>query len=183
MLIFIILIKTIIISNIYYMSIWLFHIFLAFEIIKSQDIISSFIESVMFKGIVKKIYNLLNSKYYFDVVYNNYVISKGFNIGYTISTLFDRGIIELVGPKGLSNTIFNLAKDLSKLDTGLITTYALYITIGLLFFLSVILASFILEGNVNEVIKLSIILIFSMFLSFPLQSSSQSKIKLNNNFK
>lgn len=128
---------------------------------------------------MKKIYNLLNSKYYFDVIYNKFIISKGFNTGYTISKFIDRGIIELVGPKGLSNSLFNLAKDISKLDTGLITTYALYITIGLLFFLTIIFSTFILGGDVNEVIKLSIILIFSMFFSFPNLNDTKDNSRIN----
>jgi NADH-ubiquinone oxidoreductase chain 5 len=137
-----------------------------------KEIISSLIENPMFNGISKKIYNLLNSKYYFDVLYNNYLIGKGFKIGYAISKELDRGVIELIGPKGLSNSIIKFGKSISSLDTGIITTYALYITIGLLFFLFIIFSSILFDGNVNEMTKLSIILIFAMFIT-PLSLNSK----------
>jgi NADH-ubiquinone oxidoreductase chain 5 len=127
--------------------------------IKAPEIIISLTET----SIGKKLYTLFNSKYYFDVIYNNYVFSNGFKLGYSISKLIDRGVIELVGPYGLSNSIFKLAKDIAKLDSGVITTYALYITIGFLFFLFVLFTNLILDQNINEIIRLFIILSFSIF--------------------
>ncbi|MDV2583764.1 hypothetical protein, partial [Alkalibacillus haloalkaliphilus] len=72
------------------------------------------------------------------VIYNNYIFSNGFKLGFSSSKQIDRGVIELVGPYGLSNSIFTLAKDISKLDSGVITTYELYITMGFIFFLFVL---------------------------------------------
>jgi|ERR1700761_1628823 NADH-ubiquinone oxidoreductase chain 5 len=131
--------------------------------LKAPEIILSLTETSM----GKKLYTFLNSKYYFDVIYNNYVFSNGFKLGYSISKLIDRGVIELVGPFGLSNSIFKLAKDISKLDSGVITTYALYITIGFIFFLCVLFSYLLLNQNINESICLIIILSYSIFsLSF-----------------
>lgn len=131
--------------------------------LKAPEIILSLTET----SIGKKLYTFLNSKYYFDVIYNNYVFSNGFKLGYSISKLIDRGVIELVGPFGLSNSIFKLAKDISKLDSGVITTYALYITIGFIFFLCVLFSYLLLNQNINESICLIIILSYSIFsLSF-----------------
>jgi len=127
--------------------------------LKTPEIILSLTET----SIGKKLYTLFNSKYYFDVIYNNYIFSNGFKFGYSISKLIDRGVIELVGPFGLSNSIYKLAKDISKLDSGVITTYALYITIGFIFFLFVLFSYLILDQNINESIRLIIILSFSIF--------------------
>lgn len=85
-------------------------------------------------SVLKKLYSFFNGKYYFDIVYNNFIVSKGFNFSYIVSKEIDRGIIEFLGPNGLSNVAYNIGKNISKLDTGIITTYALYITISLLFF-------------------------------------------------
>ena len=38
----------------------------------------------------------------------------------------------MVGPYGLSHSVYTTAKNISKLDTGVITTYATYIGIGAL---------------------------------------------------
>ena len=37
-----------------------------------------------------------------------------------------------MGPYGLSNVLFNTGKNISKLDTGIVTSYALYIVLGLI---------------------------------------------------
>lgn len=79
-----------------------------------------------------KTYTFLNGKYLIDNLYNNYVITGGLKLGFTISKLLDKGIIELVGPYGLTEGSYSASRSLSKLDTGVITTYALYITLGLI---------------------------------------------------
>ena len=49
----------------------------------------------------KKIYGFLNGKYYFDVIYNHFIVEQGLQLGYKISKEIDRGAIELLGPYGL----------------------------------------------------------------------------------
>jgi NADH-ubiquinone oxidoreductase chain 5 len=80
----------------------------------------------------KNIYAFLNGKYFFDVIYNHFFIQRGLSLGYNISKEIDRGAIEFLGPYGLSNYFYNAGKNLAKLDTGVITTYSLYITIALI---------------------------------------------------
>lgn len=77
-------------------------------------------------------YTFLNSKYLLDNLYNNYLISGGLKLGYIISKLLDKGFIEFIGPFGLTEGSYSASRNLSKLDTGVITTYALYITLGLI---------------------------------------------------
>ena len=80
----------------------------------------------------RNIYAFLNGKYYFDVIYNHFFIITALNLGYNISKDFERGAIELLGPYGLSSYFINAGKNLGKLDTGVITTYSLYITLALI---------------------------------------------------
>jgi NADH-ubiquinone oxidoreductase chain 5 len=98
----------------------------------------------------RKIYSFLNAKYYFDIIYNNYIISKGLEYGYTISKLFDRGIVEMVGPYGLSVSIYKTANNISKLDSGIITTYALYIVLSLVSFLFIIFSSVLMGESILD---------------------------------
>ena len=44
----------------------------------------------------------------------------------------EKGVFEIIGPYGISNVLFNTGKIISKLDTGIITSYALYIVLGLI---------------------------------------------------
>jgi NADH-ubiquinone oxidoreductase chain 5 len=100
-------------------------------------------------SIGKSLYTFLNGKYFFDTIYNQYFITNGFKLGYTISKEIDRGAIEFLGPYGLSNYFNNTGKNLAKLDTGIITTYSLYITLGLLALLFLVFAPlfFNIYGN------------------------------------
>ena len=54
--------------------------------------------------------------------------------GQTVKSL-DKGSVELLGPYGLEIGLVKLSISLSKLDSGVITTYALYILIGLISYL------------------------------------------------
>lgn len=94
----------------------------------------------------RNIYAFLNGKYYFDVIYNHFIFQAGFNLGYSISKEIDRGAIELLGPYGLSNYFYNAGKNLSNLDTGVITTYSLYITIALISLLFILFSPLILNN-------------------------------------
>ena len=112
----------------------------------------------------RKIYTFLNGKYLFDVVYNNYIIGVGLKLGYTFSKVLDRGVIELVGPYGLANTLTNTGVNISKLDTGVVTTYSLYITLGLLSLLFLVFAPILLDTSLLSEIRLIIIYLGALFL-------------------
>lgn len=111
----------------------------------------------------KKIYIFLNGKYYFDVIYNHYIISVGLQIGYSISKYLDRGVIELIGPYGLSIYSSKLAQNISKLDDGKITTYGLYMIIGLIILIFISFSTLLFENNLIEP-RLIIILFLAIFL-------------------
>ncbi|HEY0403374.1 MAG TPA: NADH-quinone oxidoreductase subunit L [Blastococcus sp.] len=134
----------------------------------------------------RNIYAFLNGKYYFDVIYNHFIFQAGFNLGYSISKELDRGAIEFLGPYGLSNYFYNAGKNLSKLDTGVITTYSLYITIALISLLFILFSPLILNNysqlsetssnylNSLEEIRLFIIYITSALIVFSPTSPSPS---------
>jgi len=111
----------------------------------------------------KSIYTFLNGKYFFDTIYNQYIVTNGLKLGYTISKEIDRGAIELLGPYGLSNYLNNTGKNLAKLDTGIITTYSLYITLGLLALLFLVFAPLFFNTYNLEEFRLFIIYFASAF--------------------
>src|SRR6266702_4170149 len=112
----------------------------------------------------QKIYTFFNGKYFFDIIYNNYIINKGLELGYTISKVLDRGIIEMVGPYGLSQTLTNTGKNISKLDTGVITTYSIYITLSLLSLIFLIFSPIFIDTSLLNEIRLFIIYIAVLFI-------------------
>jgi NADH-ubiquinone oxidoreductase chain 5 len=116
-------------------------------------------------SIGRKIYTFLNGKYFFDIIYNHYIVQGGLQIGYVISKILDRGIIELVGPYGLSSTLTKTGKNIAKLDTGIITTYSLYITLGILSLIFVVFAHILIDAPLLSEIRLIIIYFSALILS------------------
>jgi len=64
-----------------------------------------FVNNIIDTKLGRKMYTFLNGKYLFDIIYNHYIISFGLNLGYIISKVLDRGVMELVGPYGLSSAL------------------------------------------------------------------------------
>lgn len=112
----------------------------------------------------RKVYTFLNGKYLFDVIYNHYFVEGGLHLGYNISKVLDRGVIELVGPYGLSNSLTNTGINIAKLDTGVVTTYSLYITLGLLSLLFLVFAPILMDTSLLGEIRLIIIYISTLIL-------------------
>ena len=110
-----------------------------------------------------KLYTFLNSKYFFDVIYNNYIITKGFKLGYKVSEELDKGVIELVGPYGLSNLLSETAKNIAKLDTGLIPSYIIYIISGFMFLILFTFAPLVLNYSYADSILLLILYIPTLY--------------------
>jgi len=127
---------------------------------KSPEFIINLTESKLGQNL----YSFLNGKYYFDVLYNHFIVSAGLQTGYKISKEIDRGTIELLGPYGLTNFFINTGINIAKLDTGIITTYALYITIGLLSLLFLIFAPVLIDTSMFSELRLIIIYFASLIL-------------------
>ena len=110
------------------------------------------------------IYTFLSNKYLIDIIYNNYIIQGGLQIGYSISKILDRGIIELIGPFGLSSIVKNTGDNIAKLDTGIVTNYALYIVLGLITLVFLLFAPILLNSSLLTEIRLIIIYLPTLFL-------------------
>ena len=123
--------------------------------------ITTISEASNYFAFIKKVYSFFNSKYYFDVLYNHFFVNKGLQLGYKISKEIDRGSIELFGPFGLSNNFYNAGKNIAKLDTGIITTYSLYITIGLLSLILLVFTPMLMDSTVFIEMRLFIIYLVS----------------------
>jgi len=80
-------------------------------------------------------------------------------LGGQSTKILDKGSVEYLGPYGLEVGLTYVGKILSKLDSGLITTYALYILSGLILYVCV-LNSMI----TNELILIGFISLFFIIL-------------------
>jgi NADH dehydrogenase subunit 5 len=82
--------------------------------------------------LARKFYLFLNAKFLFDILYNKYIISEGLNLGFKVFKSLDKGLVENIGPFGLANVFYKTSNNISKADTGVVTTYSLYICLGIL---------------------------------------------------
>jgi NADH-ubiquinone oxidoreductase chain 5 len=72
---------------------------------------------------------------FIELFYNKFVSGLILNLGSQTTKVIDKGSIEYVGPYGLEIGLLYISNKLSKLDTGIITSYALFILSGLIIYL------------------------------------------------
>ena len=89
------------------------------------------------------LFSFFNQRFFIELFYNNYITGTVLALGGQTTKIIDRGTVELIGPFGLEKGSIHLARNISRLDTGIVTSYALYILIGLVFYILVSYMSFI----------------------------------------
>ena len=80
-------------------------------------------------------FSFFNQRFFIELLYNKYVTSLVLKLGGQTTKILDKGSVELLGPFGLEKGLLYLSKSISTLDTVIITSYALYILIGLIFYI------------------------------------------------
>ena len=83
------------------------------------------------------IFSFFNKRFLIELFYNKYVTDLVLKLGGQTTKVIDKGSVELLGPFGLEKGLINLSKSIASLDTGVVTSYALYILIGLIFYILV----------------------------------------------
>ena len=84
------------------------------------------------------LFSFLNQRFAVEMLYNKYVSGIVLKLGGQTSKEMDKGIIEKFGPYGLQKKTLDISESINKLSTGVVTSYALYILVSLLFYISVI---------------------------------------------
>ena len=89
------------------------------------------------------IFSFFNLRFLVEILYNKFITRFIFKLGGQTTKVLDKGSIELIGPHGLEIGLVSLSKKLSSLDTGVITSYALYILISLILYMLIPYISYI----------------------------------------
>lgn len=86
-----------------------------------------------FNLIFFKVYSFLSKKWYFDLLYNKYIVSFFFKVSYFVTFKYiDRGVLEYLGPLGLVRAFNSLSNNLSKLQSGYVFHYIFLIILSLI---------------------------------------------------
>ena len=102
------------------------------------------------------LFGFFNQRFLVELFYNRYITGLVLTLGGHTTKILDKGSIELVGPFGLEKGLLILSKNIASLETGVVTTYALYILTGLIFY---ILIPFL---NITDA-SLLIVILFALF--------------------
>jgi len=100
---------------------------------------SNFLVSLKLSFIGKSLYNFLNRKWFWDKVYNEQITQKALFFGYHTSfKVIDRGLIEMLGPFGISNLIHKKSIYFKELNTGVLYHYAFFMLVGVIFMITMV---------------------------------------------
>jgi NADH-ubiquinone oxidoreductase chain 5 len=139
--------------------------------LSTAGMISSFIFYNFFKSFLfnikknrffKNLYNFLNKKWFFDKIYTEFINQNLFDFSYKSSyKLIDRGIIEILGPMGLTNLLMKTSLTFHRLQSGFIYHYTFSILVTSLILLS--LRQFWSVFGFIVDVKIFMVLFFSVF--------------------
>ena len=126
------------------------------------------------------IFGFFNQRFLIELFYNKYVTGLVFKLGGQTTKVIDKGSVELLGPYGLEKGLINLSRSIVSLDTGVITSYALYILIGLIFYILIPYLS-LFDNSLLLLIILGLFILinssyhseskYQTYISLPLQSN------------
>jgi len=124
------------------------------------------------------IFSFFNQRFLIELFYNRYITGVILKLGGQSTKVIDKGSVEYIGPYGLEKGLLNISNNIARLNTGVITSYALFILIGLIFYL--LFNTYINSYNIILVLVICLSLVlFQSRRSITLRSDSlQSSTQL-----
>jgi NADH-ubiquinone oxidoreductase chain 5 len=105
------------------------------------------------------IYGFFNQRFLVEFFYNKFIVNSVLDIGGQTTKVLDKGSIESVGPYGFGIILTKSSKIISSLSNGVVTNYALYILIGICFYLSIFTFVSIVSDTINSVTMSCVIIL------------------------
>lgn len=81
------------------------------------------------------IFGFFNQRFLVELLYNKYITNLILNLGEQTTKIIDKGSIEKLGPFGLGKVLLLLSKGITRFNSGIPTSYGLYIVVGFIIFL------------------------------------------------
>jgi NADH-ubiquinone oxidoreductase chain 5 len=112
------------------------------------------------------IFSFFNQRFLIELFYNKYITGVVLKLGGQTTKLLDKGSVEYIGPFGLEKGLYTISSNIAKLNTGVTTSYALYMLVGLIYYM--LLSLYI--SNVIMILVLFTLLLLSSWGSKNLYS-------------
>ena len=128
----------------------IFNIILSISFIIIMEFFPTILINKKLTKLCYSVYSFINLRFYIELIYNKYIVDIILKLGGHIVKNIDKGFVESIGPYGLEKILFKLSNKITSLHTNVITSYALYVLLGLILYIS------IMELFFNKYIKLII---------------------------
>jgi NADH-ubiquinone oxidoreductase chain 5 len=112
-----------------------FTILLSILSIVYSEFLPKLLISFKFSRVGYNIFSFFNQRFLIELFYNTYITDLILKLGGQTTKILDKGSIEYIGPFGLELGLVNLSRNIARLDSGVITSYALYILSGLILYI------------------------------------------------
>ena len=96
---------------------------------------SFFLSKVYKLQLIQNVYRFFNQRYWFELIYNQLIVKIALYLGYVTNTIIDRGVLEIIGPRGAVSAIYKISNYFANFDSGSIARYGFVMFSGLLFLL------------------------------------------------
>lgn len=135
--------------------------------------------SFKFSSFGYNIFSFFNQRFFVELFYNKYISGIILKLGGQTTKIMDKGLVEFIGPYGLERNLTNLSNNINNLSTGLVTSYALYILIGLISYICVLYYS----NFVKDFLEILLLILFCLIVSTKNNSSNNTLNRLSNSLK
>jgi len=120
-------------------------------------VLSEYLSTILiyfkFSRVGYNIFSFFNQRFLIELFYNQFVTGIVLKLGGQTTKVLDKGSVEYLGPYGLEKGLLNISSNIAKLNTGVITSYALYILIGLI--INLLFNSYINSSSIILILCLS----------------------------
>jgi len=100
-----------------------------------SEFLSESLINFKFSNLGYNIFGFFNQRFLIEMFYNKYITNLVLDLGGQTTKVLDKGSIEMLGPSGLQIGFTKLSKNIAILSTGIVTSYALYILMGMIIYL------------------------------------------------
>jgi NADH-ubiquinone oxidoreductase chain 5 len=116
--------------------------------------------------LIQQFYIFLNRKWFFDRIQNESIVKTVLQFGYNTSyKSVDKGIIELLGPKGFANLATSMGSQVVALQSGFIHFYIFFMFVGIILLIFKILLWPSLVFSVFDIPLFFIIFVSTLLIS------------------
>ena len=139
---------------------FIFTVFFSLITIILLEYLPKFINNFKLSRLGYFIFGFFSQRFNIELLYNNYIVNLILKLGGQTTKILDKGSIELIGPYGLEKGLITLSKIITIFNTSVVTTYALYILVGLFAYLFSIT---FMDTNINIILLILLSLNIMIF--------------------